>query len=416
MTLGDHELEPDGNSFTVMDLFAGCGGFSEGFRSSAVGQGASLPRFRSVAAVELDKAAAATYEANHQPDLLFPGDIAEFDPGPLEDGVDVIAGGPPCQGFSGLSRGSGNDPRNELWKEYLRVVTVVRPKIFVMENVDRFAASSEFALLKDEARPGGVLRDYHLDAKVLNAADYGVPQGRKRTIVIGSLRDLGEPVHHPAPTHVKEPFVADGAVLFGAEKALESWAPVSTVFQRSAGLEIRSNHLPGGRSSHGLPGPYRTDELHIGRTPTALSVARYKAIPPGGNRHHLTGKWSDDGQYLSTKSWDSHLSGSADVMGRLHANRPSVTIRTEFFKPEKGRYLHPTEHRPITHYEAALIQGFPDDYRWYGNKLDIARQIGNAVPIGLGRALADAIYGRLAAGACGESARGRISAASGFRA
>lgn len=84
---------------------------------------------------------------------------------------------------------------------------------------------------------------------------------------------------------------------------------------------------------------------------------------------------------LSTDSWDKHDTGTGDVMGRLRLGEPSVTIRTEFFKPEKGRYLHPTEHRPITHYEAARIQGFPLDFRWCGSKTDIARQIGNAVPI-----------------------------------
>ncbi|GAA3770173.1 DNA cytosine methyltransferase [Streptomyces phyllanthi] len=398
MTLGDHELAPKTIPFTVMDLFAGCGGFSEGFRSYAVDQYAHQPRFRSVAAVEADRAAAATYKANHQPDLFFDGDITDFDPRPFEDSIDVIAGGPPCQGFSGLGRGHGNDPRNELWKEYLRVVAVLRPKVFVMENVDRFVSSPQFALLKGEARPDGMLRGYHLRTQVLNAADYGVPQARKRTIVIGSHRDLGEPVRHPAPTHAKTPLVAEEPALFGAE-TLEPWTAVSTVFQRSARMELRDPELPERCSVHGVPGPYRTDELHFRREPTALSVARYKAIPPGGNRHDLTGKWSEDGQYLSTPSWDSHRTGTGDVMGRLHADRPSVTIRTEFFKPEKGRYLHPSEHRPITYYEAALIQGFPDDYRWYGNKSAIAQQIGNAVPIGLGRALANAICERLAIGA-----------------
>ena len=86
-----------------------------------------------------------------------------------------------------------------------------------------------------------------------------------------------------------------------------------------------------------------------------------------------------------------HTSGSGDVMGRMVWEKPSVTIRTEFFKPEKGRYLHPTEHRAITHFEAARLQGFPDDYLWVGSKVDIARQIGNAVPLPLGRALGEAI-------------------------
>lgn len=79
-------------------------------------------------------------------------------------------------------------------------------------------------------------------------------------------------------------------------------------------------------------------------------------------------------------------------MGRMHYDRPSVTIRTEPHKPEKGRYLHPTEHRPITYYEAALIQGFPEDFKWHGTKIDIARQIGNAVPIGLAKELARVVH------------------------
>jgi DNA (cytosine-5)-methyltransferase 1 len=118
-------------------------------------------------------------------------------------------------------------------------------------------------------------------------------------------------------------------------------------------------------------------------------------IPEGGNRHALRGKWGEvNGSKvpLSTDSWDKHNTGSGDVMGRMHADRPSVTIRTEFYKPEKGRYLHPTLSRPITHLEAALIQGFPEDFKWCGSKVEIGRQIGNAVPVGLARAIADVIY------------------------
>src|SRR5690606_27946388 len=95
-------------------------------------------------------------------------------------------------------------------------------------------------------------------------------------------------------------------------------------------------------------------------------------------------------EYLAP-CWRNHRSGSGDVMGRLWWDRPSVTIRTEFFKPEKGRYLHPTEHRAITHFEAALIQGFPEDYKWFGSKTSIGRQIGNAVPIPLAKAIAESL-------------------------
>jgi DNA (cytosine-5)-methyltransferase 1 len=131
-----------------------------------------------------------------------------------------------------------------------------------------------------------------------------------------------------------------------------------------------------------LPGAFRPFELHVGRDYTEISMRRFRAIPPGGNRFDLP----DD---LLAPCWRGHKSGSGDVMGRLHWNKPAVTIRTEFFKPEKGRYLHPTEHRAITHYEAAVLQGFPDTHRFVGSKTEIARQIGNAVPIPLGRVIAD---------------------------
>ncbi|MDJ1372723.1 hypothetical protein C7K25_15400 [Gulosibacter molinativorax] len=130
-----------------------------------------------------------------------------------------------------------------------------------------------------------------------------------------------------------------------------------------------------------FPGEFAPRELHWSRSYQDLSLKRFASIPPGGNRFDLPDE-------LKAPCWRKHTSGSGDVMGRLHADRPSVTIRTEFFKPEKGRYLHPTENRAITHYEAALLQGFPDNHRFVGSKTAIARQIGNAVPIPLGKAIA----------------------------
>ena len=123
-----------------------------------------------------------------------------------------------------------------------------------------------------------------------------------------------------------------------------------------------------------------------------MSLKRFAAIPERGNRFDLPDE-------LLSPCWRKHRTGTGDVMGRLYLDKPSVTIRTEFFKPEKGRYLHPTEDRVITHYEAAMIQGFPLTYQWVGTREQIARQIGNAVPIPLGEAigrqLLEAFNGRL---------------------
>ncbi|GAA4013439.1 DNA cytosine methyltransferase [Streptomyces marokkonensis] len=399
---------PANSPITVVDLFSGAGGFSAGFRAYEPNGPGSSP-FRSVAAVEFDEAAAATYAANFGSAHVANVDITTWDPSPYTGQVDVIMGGPPCQGFSALHRNNpekpkAEDPRNRLWAEYVRVVRTIQPKIFVLENVDRFLRSQEFQHLQEATSEGGDLSNYTLRSGILNAADYGVPQARRRAIVIATRNDLGEPLKHPRPTHTRDTATSPQA-RFEVEEGTPAeplpWVSVqSEVFDHTP-AETPSVDLPERTDKPlgiVLPGPYRTTELHIGRNPTELSLARYRAIPPGGNRHNLTGKHDEVGgveTYLSTDSWDKHKTGSGDVMGRMHADRPAVTIRTEFYKPEKGRYLHPEHDRPITHYEAALIQGFPADFQWFGSKVQIARQIGNAVPIGLGKALARVIHERL---------------------
>ncbi len=402
-----------------MDLFAGAGGFSAGFAGYRPARGENP--FVSVAAVEFDPAAASTYAANFGGAHVHAGDIADFDPTPFKGEVDVILGGPPCQGFSGLGNEDPNDPRNELWREYVNVVAKVHPKIFVIENVDRFLRSGQYRELKDASRRRGhPLYDYDVATAILNAADYGVPQARRRAIVICTHKDFDTPLEHPAPTHDRRGYAppeGDGgeAPAPAPPGVLPRWIPVSRVFDVSARLPV-ADRMPESRGGDahvaGVPGHYLTTDLHFGRNPEILSRARYRAIPENGNRNDLRGKYfkidrsgrirlsTEEGYrrikgpetYLSTASWDRHDKGSGDVMGRLRRNEPSVTIRTEFYKPEKGRYLHPTEDRPITHYEAALIQGFPEDFKWYGSKIQIARQIGNAVPVGLAARLAEAVH------------------------
>ncbi|MFG2295355.1 DNA cytosine methyltransferase [Streptomyces sp. NPDC048603] len=413
----------------VMDLFAGAGGFSAGFATYEPKSGGNP--FTPVAAVEFDAAAASTYAANFGRAHVYPGDIAKFDATEFKGEVDVIMGGPPCQGFSGLGKEDPDDPRNELWQEYVKVVAKVHPKLFVIENVDRFLKSPQYQDLCTASKtPGHPLHDYTVVPALLNAADYGVPQARKRVIVICTHKDFAEPLVHPDATHDKR---GDAPEADGAQAALfqaggtegpgkPRWNSVRDIFEKSDKKSL-ADGLPEPRVGEeplvaGVPGHYLTRDLHFGRNPVTLSRARYKAIPEGGNRKNLRGVYyrldskgeirlSTDAGYellntpehpLSTESWDKHNSGSGDVMGRLRWDSPSVTIRTEFYKPEKGRYLHPSDPRPITHYEAALIQGFPEGFKWFGTKTQIARQIGNAVPVGLGRALAESIHRFLAPG------------------
>lgn len=354
---------------TLIDLFAGCGGMTVGFAEEG---------FTPTLAVEWDIHAAATYAANFGEDHTIAGDIADVQDREIPR-ADVIIGGPPCQGFSNLGLKSLQDPRNQLWREYVRFVHAAQPEVFVIENVDRFRASPEFKMLLAEADHGS-LQDYTLTHDVLNAADYGVPQRRRRTILIGSR--VG-PIDLPAPTHAKDP--APGSGL----------SPWRTVRDTITGLPERpaTTDLPDSRTElfgQALPGIFKGLDIHFRREPTQKSLDRYDHVPPGGGRFDVP-------EHLLPTCWKNKATGTTDVMGRMRWDAPSLTIRTEFFKPEKGQYLHPQwdrihqslrVNRVITHYEASLLQDFPPDYLWVGTKVQIAKQIGNAVPAGLARAIA----------------------------
>lgn len=349
----------------VLDLFAGAGGLTTGLGFA--------PKLAvdAVCAVESDGAAAATYTLNHGGRLeagrvvggpVYAGSIQDWlaEVGPVE--VDLVVGGPPCQGFSTLGKQNVDDERNLLWRKYAEAVRRSTPRYFVLENVPAFLASPQWEVLQTELK-SGMLADYDIEFDILNAADYGAAQARKRVIVVGHRRDQPAP-GMPVKTHERR------------HRKLDE------IFQQIPN-EVDRIGVPEGTvryADRDRPGAFSTRQLHFGRNYTSLSLQRFAEIPEKGNRFDLPDE-------LLPPCWRKHRTGTADVMGRLHLDKPSVTIRTEFFKPEKGRYLHPTEDRVITHYEAALIQGFPEDYRWVGTREEIARQIGNAVPIPLGKAI-----------------------------
>lgn len=348
---------PPPQPLRMIDLFAGCGGITAGFMATG--------HYRPVAAVEHDLAAAATYAANFGEDHIHWGDIEHWVIGDLPT-ADIVVGGPPCQGFSNLGARHNRDPRNALWRRYVDALVTVRPRAFLLENVDRFASSGQFRDLVRETHRGGRLHDYHIDHHIVRATDFGAPQLRRRVIVIGTHRDLDQ---IEVPRKKAPP---------------REW---QTVHDAIGNLEphVDRRELPDSSTEvfdgQIVPGIYKTPDLHITRNYTAISLQRFNYIPEGGNRFDLP-------DHLKAPCWIGHATGSADVMGRLRWHRPSVTIRTEFFKPEKGRYLHPEQNRAITHHEAARLQGFRDDFQWCGSKIQIARQIGNAVPVPLAEALA----------------------------
>ena len=373
----------------LMDLFAGCGGMTTGFRRLG---------FKPVCAVESDVAAAATYAVNHDPrdEHTFSGTIEAFLETEKAPEVDVIIGGPPCQGFSALGKQDAEDPRNRLWESYVEVVAQARPKLFVIENVDRFLKSVQYERLQKEVAAGALEHlGYELWEGVLCAADFGVPQRRRRSIVIGSR--IGPPLE-PKPTHWRD----------ASPRGKRTWTTVrdaiggvyeTTPRPDATDLPSRTVRILDSE----VPGPFSMDEIHIRREPLPISLTRYDLVEPGGNRFTLEEALRERDQLdLLPPCWQRKRTGTTDVMGRLEWEKQALTIRTEFFKPEKGRYLHPQwerngdrVNRPLTHLEAALLQTFPARYRWCGTKSQIARQIGNAVPPLMAREVARAVRERL---------------------
>ncbi len=342
----------------VADLFAGAGGLTEGFRRAG---------FTPAVAVEADPFAARTYAANFGDHVLASPieEVGVARAGAMLDwtgadtrgaartlttpAIDVLVGGPPCQGFSPLGRMRDwdfADPRNRLWREYARVLDIVRPATFVIENVPELLASAEFARLRE--RLGAT---YDLAYGVLNAAHFGVPQARRRAIVVGTR--------------------------LGRASLPEATPERRTVRDAIGDLPA----LPTGR------------DWHLARTPTSTSLERYRAVPPGGNRFDLLRARPD----ITPACWIRKTTGSTDVFGRMRWDEPAPTIRTEFYKPEKGRYLHPQADRPITIREAARLQTFPDTFAFVGSNAQVAKQIGNAVPVVLAERIARHIRALLCA-------------------
>lgn len=356
-------------SFRLIDLFAGAGGFTQGFAQIKRNGEAA---FNSVWANDFNADAVKTYNANFGEHCTH-GDIIGLldDPMTHIPRADIVIGGPPCQGFSPLNKNRELDPRKQMWIPFMDVVKRCGASVFVMENVPELLTSAEFGQLEEHAFKLGFTIRF---AKLI-AADYGVPQTRTRAFVFGSRLHDPIDVFPPKRTHYnpRKPltpgmYVANPQPWVTVREAIEDLA-------EPVGTELR--------------GDTGTEALHFGRNPTQLSLDRYRAIPdPGMNRVDLLRLAPE----LTPACWVKKKSGGTDLFGRLWWDRPSVTIRTEFYKPEKGRYLHPEAHRPITHREAARFQSFPDTFIFKGTKVEVARQIGNAVAPKLAEKIAQAVF------------------------
>ncbi len=353
---------PGAEGLRCGDLFAGAGGFS----LAAMNLGLDV-RF----AVENDKHAASTYEANLVRDgfpELYERNISYLKPEVVErdcfsDGevCDLILGGPPCQGFSvhRINNAGKNDRRNKLIHQYFKFVSHFQPKAFIMENVPGILWARHSAFLKrfyaEAADAGYVLHD----PISLEAADFGVPQKRKRVFILGVRNDVN--------LKMRWPVVGDYARIPEKDGDVNAWRNASEVFDIPLLPEDANN-------------------VHMKHSEKLIEV--FKNTPLNGGSRHQSGR-----VLPCHKKHDGHK----DVYGRIDPNKPGPTMTTACINPSKGRFVHPTEHHGITVRHAARFQTFPDTFDFKGGLIASGAQIGNAVPILLGEAILAEIAGALLA-------------------
>jgi DNA (cytosine-5)-methyltransferase 1 len=344
----------------LIDLFSGCGGVTQGFKDGG---------YRVLSAVEMDPIVAQTYRENHPEVVLCVEDIRKVDPkgmmkrcGLRPGELTVLSACAPCQPFSRQTRTEKKDEQTKLVLEMIRFVAVLRPQFAIMENVPGLNKGRNKRILDKLVK---VLRDnldYNvLDPHIVNTANYGVPQFRKRLILLCSRDDV--PLSMPEESHVPP----EEARRNGKEE----WLTV-----RDAFCDI--HRLASGQKS-------RTDPLHRARKHTQLNLERLRHIPKnGGSRHSLP-------EHLQL-ACHKRRTGYNDVYGRMDFNRPANTLTTGCTNFTKGRFAHPTANRAITLREAARLQTFPDFYRFVGGYDQISAQIGNAVPVLLTKVFAEYFY------------------------
>ena len=337
-------------TYKCIDSFCGAGGLCLGLIKAG---------FDILYSFDIEAKAIATIKANpkyfknHKAEAR---DIYDVDPEELlgelnlkSGELDLLAGGPPCQGFSVQRIGADHDVRNHLVAEYISKVIAIRPKMFMLENVPGIEGKrgktilhSTLAIVEDSG--------YFIHEKILDAQNYGVPQRRRRVVIIGERKDHETPLfEYPKPYEHK-----------------------ITVRETIAHLP----EPPEDGSEHPTISLHRRDRL------SAKNIARLQALKPGQGRDFLPSDLLADCHKLSSK-----VIGHRNVYGRMPWDDVSPTITARFDSFTRGMFGHPEQNRSISLREGAMLQTFPEDFFFVGNKVEVARQIGNAVPVAMAMAV-----------------------------
>ena len=375
-------------SYKVLDLFSGCGGLSHGLAQAG---------WEVIAANEIDQWAADTYRKNHPTVEMLQGDIRSISSGFLKDRfrglVDMVAGGPPCQGFSvsGKRQYGHIKEQNTLVEEFIRVVSAVQPKVVLLENVGGFRTG--------HIKPGNLVMSfltaeleslgYKVAARVLQATDFGVPSLRRRIFVVASKIGLSADPF-PKPTHSSE-----GSS--GLIKNVSVWDAISDLpyLQAGEGVDSVIPYATEAMSSYQekLRSSSKGVSNHIAMKHTPRVVERFKQLLQGDKGYDI-GRGLGDAE---TKKITSYKSNNQ----RLIASQPSLCITANF----QSNYVHPLQPRNLTAREAARLMSFPDDFYFCGKRTQMSsgflkkygrededflsqyNQIGNSVPPTLGKVI-----------------------------
>lgn len=358
----------------IIDLFSGVGGLSFGFAHDS--------DFEIIAANEILPNMAKAYQLNHPNVKVYCKDISQFgindiinDLGLDENDIDLIVGGPPCQAYSTVGKRLIDDPRGLLFQQYFRVLKEMKPKVFLFENVKGLLSMNKGKLFIEIIQLFESI-GYKVSYKLLNAADYGVPQIRERVIIIGTKLD--SKFFFPEPTHYNplegqqlfndlKPYltlsdaISDLPFIKSGEESFEYFSNPQNEFQKlmrkNSSQKILDHNAPNNNSK---------------------LVKLMEALPDGGTPNDLPEEMRP-------------TSGFANTYCRLWWNRPSTTITRNLSTPSSSRCIHPKAPRPLTTREGARLQCFPDNYQFYGSRGDKNLQIGNAVPTFLSEVLKDSI-------------------------
>ena len=338
-------------ALAAIDLFAGGGGLTVGLKRAG---------FEVVSAVEKEKHACATYRANHPEVHLLEQDITEVSGDDLKNlaehgEIDLLAGCPPCQGYTSLNKDGIDDPRNRLIFEISRLAEEIRPRAIMMENVPGLTTkgTDQYEELKANLKTLG----YELDnsAEVLQAADYGVPQERRRLVI---LAGLGFEIELPSPTHSKD-----------GENGLSLWKSVADAIggKKYIGDPLTLSEAKG-------QGDIRQSDWHVVRDLSEQNQLRIAVAVPGQS-------WAAIPEHLRPECHRGNYIGFTNVYGRMEWRQPSPTITGGCTTFSKGRFGHPVKDRTISVREAALLQTFPRNYLFDIPYMEhVCNVIGNALP------------------------------------